>query len=172
MLIENLGHVRSIRQLDFSNELAKFLDCEPCVLDDAAHRESIHWVRTRYREYSFAVRHDYVLSFSHDSKPSLLEGANGTRVGDARYLRHLYRNLNLPNVRTRRQLRYDGQILLDGIANIVERFCLGLTLRPTARKPGNGDAETFVRVLQHDFVFHRRSSVLDVTSWQRFGLNP
>jgi len=70
-----------IRKFDrFSNEVAKFLDCEPCVLDDAAHRESIHWVRTRYRENSFAVRHDYVLTLSNDSKPSVLERANGTRV--------------------------------------------------------------------------------------------
>jgi len=70
-----------IRKFDrFSNEVAKFLDCEPCVLDDAAHRESIHWVRTRYRENSFAVRHDYVLPSPRDSKPSLLERANGARV--------------------------------------------------------------------------------------------
>jgi hypothetical protein len=61
---------------------------------------------------------------------------------------------------------------LDGIADVVEGFGLGLALRPTAGKARNGYAEALVRLLQHDFVFHRRSSLLDVTSWLRFGLTP
>jgi hypothetical protein len=41
------GTDRSDARLDrSSNEFWKFLDCESCVLNDAAHREGIHGVRT------------------------------------------------------------------------------------------------------------------------------
>jgi hypothetical protein len=73
-------------------------------LDYTAHRERIHWVRARYREDSFAVAHDNMLAFSNHPKASLLESANGTRVGYARYLGQLNRDLDLPNVRILCQL--------------------------------------------------------------------
>ena len=88
----------------FSSEFPKFFGCESRVLDYAAHGERIHRVRPRNGEDSFAVGHDDMLALANHAETSFLECANGTRVRDARYLGHLHRDLDLPYVRTLRQL--------------------------------------------------------------------
>ena len=45
-----------------------------------------------------------------------------------------------------------GKILSDGIADVIQRFFLGITLRSTPWKPGNPNAITLFRLFERDNV--------------------
>lgn len=76
------GFVHAVLQ-----QVAKLLGGESGVADDPTERESIDGVVPRNRQDARAVRHDNVLALTDDHEPSLLQGAHGIEVIDARDLR-------------------------------------------------------------------------------------
>ena len=53
---------------------------------------------------------------------------------------------------------YGGQVFLNGVPDVVDGFGLGTTLGPASGQTGAGNAKSFLRLIQNDFVFHRSLS--------------
>ena len=77
-----LSAVRSNSGLDWSSsqKLAELVGRESGVPDDAAHRERVHWVRSRDCQNALAVRHNDMLAFPNYSEASLLKGSHGSAM--------------------------------------------------------------------------------------------
>lgn len=82
--------------------------------------------------------------------------------------RHLRRDLDFAHVGTTGRFLDRGQILFDGIVNVIERFLLGLSLRPAAGQAGAVDALASARRDRHDVVLSRLVANPNEPSQQEF----
>ena len=111
---------------------------QPGVADNAAHGERVHRVVSGNGDDPDIVGHHDVLALSNDSKACLLQGSDGVLMVDARNARHVLRgDLNFANDRAFKERVAGGQVSLNRVPDVLERFFLGGALRPAAGQSGN-----------------------------------
>ena len=78
-------------------------------------------------------------------------------AGNFRHL--LDRHFHFADVGTTEAFIDSSKIILNGIANVLHRFLLGFSLRPTTGKRGAIHRVTFFRLMKHDLISeaHRRT---------------
>src|SRR3954468_5091915 len=64
------------------------------------------------------------------------------------------RDFDFANLSVARQVVDRSQILVNGLLDVLQRLCFGLTLRPAAREAGAGDAVALFGVLDDYLVSH------------------
>jgi hypothetical protein len=72
----------------------------------------------------------------------------------------LNRYFNFAHVGPTDTFVYGGKIILDGVTNILDRFLLGFSLRPTTGKRWTIDCVTLVRLMKHDLISEAHSKTL------------
>lgn len=127
-----------------SQQLAEILYRQTGVFDDAAHGVGVDGIGARDGQKALTVRHHDVLALTDNAKAGFLQCADGMEMIDAGKLRHLRRDLDLAHVGATGRFLDRGQILFDGVVDVAERFLLGLSLRPAARKARAVNAIAFV----------------------------
>ena len=164
------------------------------VFDDPAHRQRVHRIVTRNGDEMRTVAHDDVFALTHNSETSLFErlhrpemgihrartpvdrlhrshGDATERSGDRESIfRHLLnRYFHFAHVGTTNTFVYGGKIILDGVANVLHRFLLGFSLRPTTRKRWAIHGVTLFRLMKHDLISeaHRRTLYRERQKLQR-----
>ena len=88
------------------------------------------------------------------------ERLHSAEMIDARNFRYLLdRYFNFAHVGTTDTFVYGGKIIRDGVTNILHRFLLGFSLRPTTGKRGAIHRVTFFRLMKHDLISeaHRKT---------------
>ena len=76
-----------------------------------------------------AVTHDDVFALPHNFEPGLLEGAYRSQVIDARNFGHrLDRNFHFAHVGATDAFSHGGEIILNGIANVLNCFLFRFSL--------------------------------------------
>ena len=73
----------------------------------------------------------------------------------------LHRHFHFAHVRTTEAFIDSSKIILNGIANVLHRFLLGFSLRPTAGKRGAIHRVTFFRLMKHDLISEAHRRTLD-----------
>ena len=92
----------------------------------------------RDRQDAHAVGHHDVLPLSHDSESRLLECPHRVQVVDARDLRHRSaRDVDFADHRATQQVFTGGEVLADGVPDVLQRLRFRRSLRPTAGEPRN-----------------------------------
>ncbi len=66
----------------------------------------------------------------------------------------LHRDFDLAHVLAPNLIFDDGQVIADGILDVLNSLLLRCALGPAARQARNRNSETFLRLLQSDAVFH------------------
>jgi len=115
---------------------------------------------TRYGDEMRTVAHDDVFALADDLKSCFFKRLHSAEMIDAGNFRHLLsRYFNFAHVGTTEAFIDSSKIILNGIANVLHRFLLGFTLRPTTGKRGAIHRVTFFRLMKHDLISeaHRRT---------------
>ena len=134
-------------------QIAKFFHRHPGIFYYPAHRQSVHRVVTRYGDEMRTVAHDNVFALADNLKSRFFERLHGPEMIDAGNFRHLLnRYFHFAHVGTTNTFVYGGKIILNGIANVLHRFLLGFSLRPTTGKRGAIHRITFFRLMKHDLI--------------------
>jgi hypothetical protein len=84
-------------------------------------------------------------TLSDNLKPGFFQSAKGLEMIDAGKLRHeSKRHFYFSHIRTLQRIRDGGEIILNGSANILQRFILGRSLRPATGQGGATDGVAFI----------------------------
>jgi len=111
-----------------SEEVTELLDGETSVLDNSAHRECVDGIVARNGDDTRPVSHDDVLGTPHNSKACLFQSAHGLLVVDPRNSWHCLGDVNFADDRALEEVLSSGQILANGVLDILERLLLCRTL--------------------------------------------
>jgi len=149
---------------------------------------------TRYCDEMRTVAHDNVFALADNLKSRFFERLHGPEMGIHRagtpvdglhgshgdatersgdresIFRHLLnRYFHFAHVGTTNTFVYGGKIILDGVANVLHRFLLGFSLRPTTRKRWAIHGVTLFRLMKHDLISeaHRRTLYRERQKLQR-----
>ena len=151
-------------------QMTEFFHRHPGIFYYSAHRQGIHRIVTRNGDEMRTVAHDDVFAVADNLKSCLFERLHRAEMIDARNLRHrLNRHFHFAHVGTTEALVYGGKIILDGVANVLHRFLLGFSLRPTTWKRWTIHRVTLFRLMKHDLISeaHRRTLYRERQKLQR-----
>jgi hypothetical protein len=114
---------------------AELLIGQAGVADDAAHGERVDGIVSRNGDDPDAVGHHDVLALPDDTKAGFLKGPDGVLMVDARNARPVLRgDLDFANDGPFEKGITGGQVSLDRLLDVLERFLLRGALRPAARQ--------------------------------------
>ena len=113
----------------------------------------------RDRNNAAPIAHHDVFSLADDLETYFLERSNGALVRDTGNCHRLSPEDNFPFLSVTAEFISHGEVLVNGIADIVESLSFGLTLRGTAMKARHPHTEPFICVEQRNCVpqFSHRS---------------
>jgi hypothetical protein len=107
-----------------------------------------------------------MLTLAHNFETGFFQGTDSPQMINARDLGHsLNKDFDFANVSPVQRFVHCGQILLNGVTNILDGFLLGLPLRPTARESRTVNSITLVRFLQNDGVAQTHQLNLSFPTW-------
>ena len=108
-------------------------NAQPGIPDDTAHRYRIDRIVPRDGENPTAITHYHVLALAQDDESGLFERPNSIEMVDAGKLGQASgRYFHDTNLLAAQLIVDDGQVLLDGNPDVLQRLRLGAPLRPTA----------------------------------------